>query len=347
MYAKEFEDLLNEYLTDGIITSKERQVLLKKAQQLGYDVDEVDLYIDAQQQRSDQEVEVAASKRRGKTCPYCGAPVPLLTDKCPQCGQEITPEASEEFTELMAQLDDALVELKKWAAVKGQGMNTGSVFSAFTGEAQREYNETCANYSEAKGNVENSLRKLKLFYSNNPKVKILVEEAEKELGSAKKDSDKQKRIALYALIALLVITAILFTALYFSGAYSENGNTSTDSIESVDGSTTQGAQGDLQKVSKFVKDGDLSEAKDYLMGLSYTSSIDLEKMTSAYVSVCNAYIKDDDYDSAEELGLDYKTKMDNDYSWSSTSLYSLLKTKFKSAGKDFATLKSSYDSDEN
>lgn len=345
MYAKEFEDLLKEYLTDGIITSKERQVLLKKAQELGYDVDEVDLYIDAQQQRSDQEVEVAASKRRGKTCPYCGAPVPLLTDKCPQCGQEITPEASEELTELMAQLDDALVELKKWAAVKGEGMNSGGVFSTFTGEAQRKYNEACANYSGAKGNVENSLRRLKLFYSNNPKVKILVEEAEKELGSAKKDSDKHKRIALYALIALCVLPMIIFPIVYFST--SENENTSTNSIESVDGSTTQGAQGDLQKISKYVKDGDLSEAKDYLMGLSYTSSIDLEKMTSAYVSVCNAYIKDDDYDSAEELGLDYKTKMDNDYSWSSTSLYSLLKTKFKSAGKDFTTLKSSYDSDEN
>lgn len=62
MYAKEFEDLLKEYLTDSIITSKERQVLLKKAQQLGYNVDEVDLYIDAQQQKCDQAVESAAAK---------------------------------------------------------------------------------------------------------------------------------------------------------------------------------------------------------------------------------------------------------------------------------------------
>lgn len=51
MYAKEFEDLLEEYLTDGVISTKERQVLLKKAEKLGYDVDEVDLYIDAQLQK--------------------------------------------------------------------------------------------------------------------------------------------------------------------------------------------------------------------------------------------------------------------------------------------------------
>ena len=80
MYAKEFEDLLKEYLTDGIITSKERQVLLKKALQLGYNVDEVDLYIDAQQQKCDQTAEAAAAKKRGKTCPFCGGTVPQLAD---------------------------------------------------------------------------------------------------------------------------------------------------------------------------------------------------------------------------------------------------------------------------
>ena len=94
MYAKEFEDLLNEYLTDGIITSKERQVLLKKAQELGYDVDEVDLYIDAQQQKSDQAVEAAAAKKRGKVCPRCGATIQSMQLTCPECGYEFNNKQS-------------------------------------------------------------------------------------------------------------------------------------------------------------------------------------------------------------------------------------------------------------
>lgn len=94
MYAKEFEDLLNEYLTDGIITSKERQVLLKKAQELGYDVDEVDLYIDAQQQKSDQAVEAAAAKKRGKVCPRCGASIQSMQLTCPECGYEFNNKQS-------------------------------------------------------------------------------------------------------------------------------------------------------------------------------------------------------------------------------------------------------------
>ena len=48
----EIEKLIKEYLTDGIISEKERKVLLRKAEAMGLDVDEVDLYIDAQQQKA-------------------------------------------------------------------------------------------------------------------------------------------------------------------------------------------------------------------------------------------------------------------------------------------------------
>lgn len=111
MYAKEFEDLLNEYLTDGIITSKERQVLLKKAQELGYDVDEVDLYIDAQQQKSDQAVEAAAAKKRGKVCPRCGASIQSMQLTCPECGYEFNNKQSNSSAQkLMEKLESLNVK---------------------------------------------------------------------------------------------------------------------------------------------------------------------------------------------------------------------------------------------
>lgn len=111
MYAKEFEDLLKEYLTDGIITSKERQVLLKKAQELGYNVDEVDLYIDAQQQKSDQAVEAAAVKKRGKVCPRCGASIQSMQLTCPECGYEFNNKQSNSSAQkLMEKLESLNVE---------------------------------------------------------------------------------------------------------------------------------------------------------------------------------------------------------------------------------------------
>lgn len=52
------------------------------------------------------------NKRRGKTCPYCGSSIPDLTDKCPNCGGNITPEASKELEEIIEHLESALVAFK-------------------------------------------------------------------------------------------------------------------------------------------------------------------------------------------------------------------------------------------
>ena len=141
MVPKELDELIKEYLTDGVITSKERQVLLKKAQQMGLDVDEIDLYIDAQQQKVDQAVETAKRNARGKTCPFCGAVIPLLADKCPECGKTITPEANKELEEIFDNLENALVEFKL-------GNDIG----------------------KNKANVERYVRKARTYYENNPKV---------------------------------------------------------------------------------------------------------------------------------------------------------------------------------
>lgn len=161
-YPKEFEDLLQEYLTDGIITAKERQVLLRKAEKLGLDVEEVDLYIDAQQQKADQEVDAAVRKQRGQTCPFCGGSVPDLTDKCPHCGQHITVQANEELKEIIDQLEDALVDLKD-----------------------------SKNFERSKAQVERYVRKARMYYSNNPKIKPLLEEVNTEMVIAEKKYNAQ------------------------------------------------------------------------------------------------------------------------------------------------------------
>lgn len=158
------DDLIKEYLTDGIISEKERAVLLKKAEELGLDKDEMDLYIDAQQQKADQALENAVNKRRGKTCPYCGGSIPALTDKCPYCGANITPEASDELQEIFDKLEDALVNFK-------------------SGE----------NIEKNKAEVERYVRKAKMYYGNNPKVQKLLAEVESESAAAEENAKKNAR----------------------------------------------------------------------------------------------------------------------------------------------------------
>ena len=352
MYAKEFEDLLKEYLTDGIITSKERQVLLKKAQQLGYNVDEVDLYIDAQQQKCDQAVESATAKKRGKTCPRCGASVQSMQLTCPECGFEFNnKEANASARELMNMLEKCSDTEKQVSIIENYPIpNTRENLLEFISSCMGRCRISLSELSSSdKAEICMAWRRLsqqvvtkaQLMLKDDPEIMKQVKKLEK-LAS--------KKIRLYgeafqaiAIVSSFALFAFLigFLTMTAEKMFDED-KSSSSSIENVSGSTDdEVTQGDVQKVVEYVKDGDLSEAKDYLVGLKSVYG-----MESAYIKVVTAYIKDGDYDSAEELGLDYKSKTNNDFTWQGTSLYTLLKSKFKSAGKDFSALKSQYESDE-
>ena len=356
MYAKEFEDLLKEYLTDGIITSKERQVLLKKAQQLGYNVDEVDLYIDAQQQKCDQAVESATAKKRGKTCPRCGASVQSMQLTCPECGFEFNnKEANASARELMKLLSECSDTEKQVSIIENYPIpnsreNLLEFISSCMGRCRISLSELS---SSDKAEICMAWRRLsqqvvikaQLMLKDDPEVMKQVKKLEK-LALKKIRVYGDAFVAITTMSSLLLLLCLVGCIFYFADVEGDRttgkDESASPSIENVSGSTDDEAtQGDVQKVVEYVKDGDLSEAKDYLVGLKSVYG-----MESAYIKVVTAYIKDGDYDSAEELGLDYKSKTNNDFTWQGTSLYTLLKSKFKSAGKDFTTLKSKYDDDE-
>ena len=164
LIPEELDALIQQYLTDGVLTDKERQVILNKADKMGLDRDEIDLYLDAEIQKIDQTTDAAVRKQKGKVCPYCGASIPLLADKCPACDRFITPEASKELQDILDNLEEALVDLKS-----GKDLERN------------------------KATVERYARKAKLYYNNNPKIKILLEEVEKEMIEAEKNLKSSKR----------------------------------------------------------------------------------------------------------------------------------------------------------
>ena len=151
LIPEELEALIKEYLTDGALTAKERQVILKKATAMGLDRDEIDLYLDAQVQKIDQATDAAIRRQKGKQCPHCGDYVSQMTDKCPGCGQYITPEATKELEEILDKLEDALVSMKSWK-----------------------------EFDKNKAIVERYERKARMYYSNHPKIKALLAEVEEE-----------------------------------------------------------------------------------------------------------------------------------------------------------------------
>lgn len=170
---KEFIELLKVALTDGVITPAERQVLLKKAQSLGVDIDEADMYISAEIQKLEMQLEATKKQEQGRLCPSCGTSIPQLASKCPACGEPVTAEASKELKAVLNHLESALVSLKS-------AKDFYDVYSS-------------------KADVERYIREAKLYHDNNPKINMLIEDVKKEM----RMSVKKMWMTFIALLAIL------------------------------------------------------------------------------------------------------------------------------------------------
>lgn len=310
LIPEELNALIQQYLTDGVLTDKERQVILNKAEKMGLDRDEIDLYIDAEVQKIDQQTDVAARKQKGKTCPYCGGSVPQLTDKCPHCGENITAQASEELQEIFDNLEDALVDFKSGKDI-----------------------------AKSKATVERFMRKAKMYYGNNPKIQKLLEEVEMESAKAEKVAKDNARKKTFVkilfnwkmLVALVVVILIGIFMLCFKSDEAK--------IESL-----------FEEVSELVDDGNLDKANNKLVNTTFLKSISeqgtdeiVKYYDPIYLKVIKVYINQGNYEAAEELALSYRGKIGNDMSWRDAPTYIYLRSLYKKEGRDFSALKSDYD----
>lgn len=98
MYNEQIESLIKAALIDGVLTEKEKQILFKKAESMGIDLDEFEMVLDARlvelQKAEKEKAEKSAPKSNKygdvRKCPSCGAILPALSGSCPECGCEFS-----------------------------------------------------------------------------------------------------------------------------------------------------------------------------------------------------------------------------------------------------------------
>lgn len=94
MLTPELEQLINYALEDGVLTNKERSVLMRKAQAAGADLDEFEMILDAKLHEVQKTAAAAAPKSNSnkhgevRKCPACGAMVSAFSTRCSECGFE-------------------------------------------------------------------------------------------------------------------------------------------------------------------------------------------------------------------------------------------------------------------
>lgn len=112
MYNEQIEALISAALADGMLTEKEKQVLFKKAQSQGIDLDEFEIVLDArlvELEKAEKEKAAASAPKSTKygdvrKCPVCGAMVPALAGTCPECGYEFSGIAANSSSKQLAEM---------------------------------------------------------------------------------------------------------------------------------------------------------------------------------------------------------------------------------------------------
>lgn len=140
LYDAEIEKLIEFALADGELTEKEKQVLFKKAQAKGIDLDEFEMVLDArlynakqQQQQSQPQPQAQPissapkSDKYGdvKKCPACGAMITAFSAICPECGHEFSNiAANSSIQKLFEMLNEAEGQKEGlWGAMNDEKFN--------------------------------------------------------------------------------------------------------------------------------------------------------------------------------------------------------------------------------
>ena len=92
----EIENLINMALADGEVTEKERAIILRTAEALGFDRDEVEMILDGKIALQKKELSHSESSKENtsnkagdiKKCPSCGSTVTSFNTNCIDCGHE-------------------------------------------------------------------------------------------------------------------------------------------------------------------------------------------------------------------------------------------------------------------
>ena len=140
MYSDQIEKLIAFALADGELSEKEKQILFKKAEAEGIDLDEFEMVLEAkifekQSTNSTSKIAVAPqSDKFGdiKKCPSCGAIAQSLTTRCADCGHDFKNlESVNSIKEFFR--DYQLLESK---VVLNQGKNVGGLMGKLVGNIE-------------------------------------------------------------------------------------------------------------------------------------------------------------------------------------------------------------------
>lgn len=341
MYNEKMESLISAALADGVLTEKEKQILFKKAESMGIDLDEFEMVLDArlvelkkkearEAERHALEMEKAkiAQKSAPKSnkygdvrkCPACGAIVESFQTKCPECGHEFanvdanitTKKFQKKLEEIDAEGNGAFGGIGKFFGTDAITTKKVQLIQTFpipnAKEDLLEMLLLCYSNSEGLGD-SSSASDNKITEAWRLKSKQVVEKAKmllKDVPEAQEIISKiEKEAKQRKLKKTLIITIIVVAAIALYGGLGLFGLKSCVSSEKEAVEAMDNLKVVSNNIDKHLKAGDIDSAANELSGFSNRIHDDgvSELFRSLLAKVIGAYKQVGEDEKAKNLFL--------------------------------------------
>lgn len=116
MYSSELNTLIELALADGILTEKERRILIKRANDEGVDIDEFQMVLEAKLFEFQKKTQANSKKNNIIRCPHCNDVIPALSRICPSCDYIINDRSSSSdkgVEGLIEEIETSLIKIKE------------------------------------------------------------------------------------------------------------------------------------------------------------------------------------------------------------------------------------------
>lgn len=221
---QDLQKLIDIAKDGGAITPKQREIILKKAQELGEDMDEVEMVLESIQSKYIAKESTKKNEERRK-CPNCGAIINDSALVCPECGYVLQQEnkASSDARALIAQLQEKLMEAANsesgfWSQSVEE--KQASIISAFSMPTTKEgltyfLEFAYSNYSATEdvdlnqawyGKTIQAYNSLTRLSGSDPEIKALLAKYSSLISKEKK---KNTRLILYGAAFFLCFAFII------------------------------------------------------------------------------------------------------------------------------------------
>ena len=342
LYDATIEQLISCALIDGELSEKEKQVLLKRAEAQGIDLDEFEMVLNARLMELRKEKRTTSapkSDKLGETrkCPNCGAVVQSYQGKCHECGYEFegleANISSKKLAENLHTINAKYNQLvhsaryddeKIWDLNKNRANALAQAIKSFpmpitkadllefisTMQANMLNEETSQLESAAyMTKYREAVIKSKALWSNDPLFANFISEADKVMAEYTKISKKQISYSSNPHVIkrrlIISLSIIGFWCLALTATF----------VGSIDKKEVNPSKC-LTKVERAVKRGNFEKAKKLIItfsgGESNEDSSIIYKPEDCYESVValeRALLKEGRYEEAKEVYYIYLDKI--------------------------------------